>query len=399
MTNKVVGGILLVLGTSIGGGMLALPIATAAGGFYHSLLLFLGAWFVTLLSAFFILEVNLWLPEDANLISMAKATLGPIGQSLTWVIYLLLLYTLLAAYIAGGADLIHNFLGLIQLNSPRWVDTVLFIMLFGSILYYGVSAVDWANRGLMSVKLITFILLILFIMPEVKFTQLSGGKTVLLSSAVMVVITSFGYGTIIPTLRHYFRGHVNALRWTIAVGSLIPLICYLLWNLAIQGSVSAEGSNGLVAMGHSDKAVSDLTSTLIAQHHNPIIGLIIRTFMSICIATSFLGVSLCLSDFLSDGLKISAHKLGKKRLLVVGLTLFPSTVIILFHPGLYILSLNYAGICCVLLLMLLPSLMLWNGRYVKNIATGYRVFGGKPLIVIEMIIATVLLIFAALSLK
>ena len=94
MKSKVFGGVLLIVGTSIGGGMLALPMAAAAGGFYHSIILFLGAWLVTVLAAFYTLEVNLWLPEDTNLISMAKVTLGRPGQLITWISYLLL-YTLL----------------------------------------------------------------------------------------------------------------------------------------------------------------------------------------------------------------------------------------------------------------------------------------------------------------
>ena len=110
MNNKMIGGILLIVGISIGGGMLALPIVTAAGGFYHSLWLFIGAWLVTVIGAFLILEINLWLPAGTNMISMARATLGVPGQVVTWLVYLVLLYVLLAAYLAGGSDLLHHFL-------------------------------------------------------------------------------------------------------------------------------------------------------------------------------------------------------------------------------------------------------------------------------------------------
>jgi tyrosine-specific transport protein len=39
MNLKIIGGALLIVGTSIGGGMLALPIATAPSGFLGALLL------------------------------------------------------------------------------------------------------------------------------------------------------------------------------------------------------------------------------------------------------------------------------------------------------------------------------------------------------------------------
>ena len=397
MGSKVIGGILLIVGTSIGGGMLALPMAAASGGYVHSLLLFLGAWMVTVLAAFYILEVNLWLPAGTNLVSMAKATLGKYGQLVTWLSYLLLLYTLLSAYIAGGADLLQNLLLLAHINSPHWLDSSLFVIVLGTVLYYGVHAVDWANRGLMATKLIAYVLLIVLISPHIKVSNLESGRVMLLSGAVMVVITSFGYATIIPTLRSYFKSNVNALRLTIAIGSLVPLVCYLLWDLVVQGSIVGGGSTGLAKMALSPESVSELTTALSTRLGGGTIDGVTHLFTSICIATSFLGVSLCLSDFLTDGLKIEKKVRG--RLFVMVLTLLPPLAIILFYPGIFIVGLSYAGIFCVILLMLLPALMVWSGRYVKNISKGYTVIGGKTFIVLEIIIAIALLVFAAIHLR
>lgn len=392
MINKVIGGILLIIGTSIGGGMLALPMATAAGGFYHSILLFVSVWAVTMLAGFYTLEVNLWLPPGSNLVSMARETLGRIGQVVTWLAYLLLLYTLLSAYMAGGSDLFFSLLKMAGIDSPHWLDAILFALVLGSILFFGVCAVDWANRGLMSVKLIAYFILLVLIAPNIDFSRLSQGHVYLLSSAVMVVMTAFGYTIIIPTLRSYFNSHVNALRLTIAVGSLIPLLCYLMWDFVIQGSLASQGGDGLAQMAVSGHAVSNLTNALAVRLHSHTISVTIHFFTSICIATSFLGVSLCLTDFLADGLGVK--KQGKARWLVMKLTLLPPLVIVLFFPGIFILSLGYAGILCVVLLTLIPALMVWSGRYIKREATGYRVFGGKWLLSIEIIIAFGLLAFA-----
>jgi tyrosine-specific transport protein len=46
--GHLVGGTLLVAGTSIGVGMLALPVATAAGGFLPSLMIYFLCWFFML---------------------------------------------------------------------------------------------------------------------------------------------------------------------------------------------------------------------------------------------------------------------------------------------------------------------------------------------------------------
>ena len=98
MQKRLIGGILLIVGTSIGGGMLALPMAVAAGSYPHASFLFVSVWLLMMFSALFLLEVNLWFPDGANLISMARKTLGRSAEVITWLFYLLLLYTLLSAY-------------------------------------------------------------------------------------------------------------------------------------------------------------------------------------------------------------------------------------------------------------------------------------------------------------
>ena len=74
--NKTFGGILLVAGTSIGAGMLALPITTGVGGFYPAIVLFLVAFSYMLVTLFLLLEANLYEPSmEANIISMARRRL------------------------------------------------------------------------------------------------------------------------------------------------------------------------------------------------------------------------------------------------------------------------------------------------------------------------------------
>ncbi len=391
MKSKILGGALLIIGTSIGAGMLAQPVVTAGGGYWHSLWLLIGIWSLTLFSAFLILEVNLWFPENANLVSMARKTLGYGGEVVTWLIYLLLLYTLVATYISGGSDLLHYLFTLIHVQTAQWVDSILFVLILGSIVFYGVKAVDWSNRGLMTVKLGAFLLLVVLILPHVNFVKLETGRFSLLSSAVMVVVTSFGYGTIIPTLRSYFKSNVNALRLVIFLGSLTSLLCYLLWDFVVQGTLIKQGPTGLVHMAVSGHVTSELTKALVVQLNNVAISELARLFSSLCVTTSFLGVALCLSDFLTDGLKRARE--GMDHWLIIAIVFIPPLIIVLFFPGAFLTGLSLGGVLCVILLMLLPALMAWRGRYVIKISSGYRVWGGKLALALEIIIATALLIY------
>lgn len=360
MNSRFIGGILLIVGTSIGGGMLALPVANAATGFWQSSLFLLLCWLVTMLGAFFILEANLYLPKKKNIISMAQATLGLPGLVVAWGSYLILLYALLAAYISGGADLLHSLLLPLKINLSTWQASSLFTLVFGLIVYGGIHSVDFANRALMFGKLGVYCLLVVLIAPYMSWDHLEQGNIRAMSASIMILITSFGFAIIVPNLREYFDDDIVALKRVIFIGSLIPLCCYLAWDAVILGSLPSSGDGGLISLMHNPKTTSALAQLLSQQVNNTTISAFFHFFTSICMLTAFLGVSLCLYSFLADGLKLRStggHGLG-----LFLLTFFPPLLIVLYYPGAYIHALSKAGIFCVILLLLLPALMCYYGR-------------------------------------
>lgn len=392
MPPKLLGGILLVIGTSIGGGVLALPISAAPGGFLYSSLLLLGCWVVMTLSAFLILEVNLWLPTNSNLISMAKATLGNGGAAIAWVTYLLLFYCLLAVYLSGGSDMLHQAFSLTGLSWPVWLSMLVYIAVLGGVVYQGTRSVDYLNRIFMFTKFIAYGLLVIFIASYVDSAMLwKSGKPKYLIASITIMITSFGFASIVPSLRSYFQGDVKKLRLAILIGSLVPLVFYIVWNLLILGVVPHEGEHGLVPMLTSGHSTTDLPTALSHYLNNNWITVCARIFAALAVATSFLGVALGTSDFLADGFKIA--KKGKGKWLVYTLTFIPPLTLALFYHNVFIAGLSYAGICCVILLALYPALMAWRGRYTKKLAANaeYQLFGGKSLLIFIILVSLLLL--------
>ena len=386
MKLKMIGGILMILGTSIGAGMLALPVATANAGFIQSTFLLIACWIVMTIGAFLILEVSLWLPEDANLISMAKLTLGKPGQIIAWFSYLLLLYSLLCAYTSGNSDVLQGILQAIHIHIPRWFSTIAVVLLFGSIVYRGVYSVDLLNRALMTGKIIIYILLVTAISPHIRPMQLLISHSKASIATIMVIITSFGFAIIVPSLRTYFNSDVRRLRKIIFLGSLIPLIFYIIWISVVQGILPHYVLSQLAASAHT---TTGLAKQLSINAKSMLVTSFINVFISICMLTSFLGVALALFDFLADGLNLKKH--GTGGLIVSTITFLPPLLIILIIPSAFILALSYAGIFCVIILILLPSLMAFKGRYIDKISGDYRVFGGKYLLLTEIIVAIALI--------
>jgi tyrosine-specific transport protein len=267
--SKFVGGLLLIVGTSIGGGMLALPIATAQAGFMHSIIFLILCWAIMTSGALLVLEVNLRLPAGSNMVTMAKTTLGLPGQIIAWITYLFLLYSLLAGYISGGSDVLGVILSKSNIHISDNLNPLIFTTVFAYIVYSGIRAVDYVNRGLMFGKLGVYLLLIIIISPHVTLSKLQTGDVSTISKSVMILITSFGFATIVPSLRDYFKGDIVILRRLIVLGSFIPLVCYILWDAVIMGSLDHQGTYGLLNLASSKHAISGLADALKHAANNP----------------------------------------------------------------------------------------------------------------------------------
>lgn len=393
--SKLIGGILLIIGTSIGGGMLALPVATAAAGISYSIIFLILCWLIMTAGALLILEVNLRLPAGSNMVSMARSTLGFPGQCIAWITYLFFLYTLLAAYISGGSDVFQDLLHKAHIDIPGWLTSTLFTLLFSLVIYSGIRAVDFVNRGLMFGKLGVYLLLVVIISPHIHASTWQGGTFATISGSLMILITSFGFASIVPSLREYFNDDIEALRKVIVYGSLIPLLCYIVWEAVIMGVIHREGSYGLLSLVGSEHATSGLTAALSLAVGNTWITAFFGFFTSICMITAFLGVSLGLFDFLADGLKLAKQGIQKKYTLV--LTFTPPLAVVLINPGIYLKALSYAGICCVILLLLMPVMMAWRGR--NKLAGEAVVFlpGGKISLTLIGFVSVLLLVYAGMQ--
>ena len=354
--HRLMGGILLVSGTAIGAGMFAIPIVSSFAGFFPSVVLLISVWLFLFATAWILLDVNLSCPGDVNLISMAHRTLGFFGKAVCWIVYLLLLYSLTAAYIAGSAPF---FLKAIEWtiggNAPSWIGPLPLLILFGMFVYLGTNSVDRVNRVLMGGLVASYFFLSYFLPSHVQFDLLKHVDVKVIWMAVPVVITSFGFHIIIPTLTTYLNHDVKKLRLTIFWGSFIPLIVYIVWEFLILGIVPIQGENSLSsAWLKGEPGIQPLGAII----QNPWIYTAASLFSFFAILTSFLGVSLSLSDFLADGLKIKKFSLGEE--LACLLTFLPPLCFVYLYPRGFLLALQYAGIFVAILLGVFPALMAWK---------------------------------------
>jgi tyrosine-specific transport protein len=388
INNRVIGGILLVSGTTIGAGMLALPTTTGLAGFYPSLVLFFVYWALLAYTAFLMLEVTLWMDAGTNLVTMARKTLGKGGEVVSWATYLFLMYALTTAYLAGSSGIflesIHFATGI---EMPSWFGPVPLLVIFGFFVFQGAKAVDLVNRVLMLGLFVTYTIMVMLLLPHVEAKLLNhvSWKCLLVSSSI--VATSYGFHIIIPTLATYLNRNVRNLLIVITVGSILPLIVYLLWEVVSLGNIPVEGTCGIK---HGYRVGANGVWMLAGVLNETWVNIVAKCFASFAIITSFLGVSLSLRDFLADGFKIKKDLKGKARLYL--LTFAPALLFVWTDPRAFLSALEYAGAFGVMILLgILPALMVWRGRYHHRFASTFTTPGGKPALVVVMILCSVVI--------
>lgn len=380
--GRVISGALLIAGTMIGVGMLALPVATGSSGFIPSVSIYFICWVFMIATALLFVEVSLWLPPDTSFISMANKLLGPLGRQVYWVAYLFLFLTVMIAHVAGGGQILIDIFGW---NISSQFSSLIYVAAIAPVIYLGTRTVDLINKILISGVVISYLIFITTAFGSVNYTLLSftsWGKTWI---ALPILFTAFTFQIIIPTLMTYMKRDVSKIRLAIFIGSTIPLVIYLIWEFLILGIVPPDGLAEAARLGQN--AVTPLRYYI----GNNSIFSIGNFFAFFAMTTSFIPLALSFFDFLADGLKM--QKVGfKKVLLVLGVFGFP-TIFALKYPHIFLVALGYAGgFSCALLFGLMPPIMVWVGRYLKKYPSDTRQLpGGKIMLIVLMVFAMFIL--------
>lgn len=374
VSGSVPGGILLVAGSCIGAGMLALPIVTGLAGFFPSLIALFASWALMTFTGLLLVEVCGWFRGQVNILSMAKESLGNGGRTIGWISYLFLFYSLLVAYTAASGTIFSAILWeLFTIQVPGWAASIFFTFFFGWIVYLGTRPVDLFNRVLMVGLIIAYLGMVglgisrihpnlfLHFAPHYSFFSLP------------VIVVSFGFQNMIPSLTAYMKGDLGRVRWTILGGGLLALVVYGLWMALVLGTVPMGGKHGILESYQKGEEATIALSAILGS--SKIVGFA-HAFAFFAVVTSFLAQGLSLTHFLADGFQLIPTKKNGWWLCI--LALLPPLIFALSYPEVFFKALSFAGgICAMVLFGILPLAMVWKGRYQKNLSSPYHVKGGK----------------------
>ncbi|KAM0023298.1 putative amino acid/polyamine transporter 2 [Helianthus debilis subsp. tardiflorus] len=374
--GTVAGAVALIIGTSIGTGILALPQKTSPVGLVPSSISLTLCWGFLLIEALLLVEINVGLLkkkkkrvgnenenelEVISIRTMAQETLGELGGTLATLTYVFLGYTSVIAYAAKSGEILYHLV-----NIPESLSGVFFTMLFAILVSVGGTRTTDRVNQVLTVSMIGLLVAI-----EVLAILLGGwsgfegnGDWTKVPATVPVMIFSLVYHDLAPVLCAYLGGDIGRIRTSVILGSVVPLIGLLVWNaIALSFSSHAE-------------SLIDPVELLMRQKWNG--GeIMVEAFSLLAVGTSLIGTLLSFSQFFREQIVNnltwdSSSASQKSRMvekwwvrnrtgftataMVVGPSLFVSSTV----PDAFSSATDIAGgYCMTMLYGVLPPAMAW----------------------------------------
>ncbi len=334
--KKSLGGAFLVVGTTIGAGMLSLPLITAACGLGVSILLIIISWSVMYFTGLRLIKVCANRPLGVNFTSLIKEEMPKSFQVIFTVVYLLLLYALMAAYSTQGLVILSTRLS------------------------------DYVNRSFVSVKLIFYVLCVISMVFALKWTNM---LEMPLSFYALVfawptLLPSFGFQNIIPVLYEYQKGDIGAVKRSVLIGSFSVLVIYIIWLLVCLAILPQRGIHSYETIFKDGNTLSALIGEIKQATQSASINTFLSVFINISIITSFICVGLSLYHYIKDTFKRFGIEIN--RTIGFLLTFIPPFVFTVFYPKGFILALQYAAIFAVIIFVFTPIYLDKNNKADKG---------------------------------
>lgn len=350
--------------------MLAIPMVLAQFGFFVSAVLMVVIFLGTTYSALLLAEACTKTQESTGMSSIAYFTLGRNGKHFINILFYLLLACLLIAYIIGIGDLLHTMLLEIGFNVSPVIGYTLFSLAMGLVVVAGKSYIDKLNRGLFILMIVMLFVVIFSLMNNIQWDYLSQESNFTTSDVVQysaVIFTSFASMVVIPSLVSYNQdASEKQIRNMVLLGSVIPLVCYLIWLFAVIGNLGVEAVSQFENISQLIAAFGG-EATLLKS--------VVAIFSALALITSYLGVSMALYDQNKDAITSNTPA-------AYGLTfVFPLVLATLFSNQ-FVSMLDYAGMVLVFLAIWGPLAMVVKVRQPNfahaKLEQTYTAGGGQP---------------------
>lgn len=380
--KSLMGGAMIIAGTTVGAGMFSLPVVSAGMWFGYALLMLLGIWFTMLMSGLMLLETNLHYRPGSSFDTLTSETLGKFWRIVSGVSIAFVLYILTYAYISGGSSIVNHSLANIGITLPQSVAGLVFSGVLATVVLVSTKAVDRITTIMLGGMVITFFMAVGNLLIEVNPSSLfqptgEHSYAPFIWAALPFGLASFGYHGNVPSLVKYYGKNPQTITKAIFLGTFLALAIYLCWLIATMGNISRADFTNIIAQGGNMGVLVGALQQVISSDW---LGSMLTLFANLAVASSFLGVTLGLFDYLADLFGFDDSFAGRSKTAMV--TFIPPTVMGILFPNGFLVAIGFAALAACIWAVIVPALMTYKVRQLYPEGCGFKVFGGTPMIIL-----------------
>ncbi|MBK2095270.1 amino acid transporter [Francisella philomiragia] len=396
--NKQIGSIFLIIGTSLGGGILAIPMILSSFGVVIGCIIMFLMWLLMTYSTLAVAEACLHFESGISYLGLAHKLFKKPGVILVYICAFGILYGMLAAYISAIGS---SFESLLDINYI--IIEISFVILFGGFILKGTGPAEWLNRVFLTVKLIIILFTILLLFKSISISKLDSYSFGTLKEVIVtlpILATTFSAHIIVPSVVNYVGPHPKDIRRIIIVASLIILAIYVCWIVSIFGNIAIYGDKNSFAEVlkslNSEDSVTQLIYILKANIQSSEVITLIYTFITISVTTAFITLSLALKDLILDRFKMNNLSTLSKNILLSFLLFMLPIILNYYFKKLFLIALSVVGLFSLIMLVSCPLNMVRILRN-RNFEIIYKSMKNSKLNNFALAIAIIIIIFQVID--
>lgn len=392
--RKQTGSIMLVAGTCIGTGMIALPMTLAKIGIVPSILFMLFTWILMYFTSLITVELNIQAGRGLALGALARRFSGKTAEAIGASCFKILSYALVSVYIYAGSSVIKTLLE--SNNSQEYsfnVITSLYALVACLLFLLPIKLIDYVNRFIFVGLMVVIAILIIGLVATINWSNLplfteGYGEIFAWQILIPVVFTSFGFQGSCHSFANYCNLNPKTLNRALLWGSFIPMMVYIIWNTSSLAVVYNDNPQFYYKIAKGEVEVGDLIKELsdIAQWQS--MQLLVWWVTIFAIITSLLGVGIGLFDSIKAMLPIKEE--GFKRNLSASIiVVLPAYLVAILVPNAFINVLGFAGMILAIIAIILPIYLFYKAKITR---LNYSILQYKWLIIATFIIGVIIIL-------
>ncbi len=367
----------IMLGSTIGAGILAIPFAVSRVGWTVGMIYIITLGLIMMSLNLMVGEIALRTKTPMQVTGMAGRYLGGKGKVIMSIINFLSGFGAMVAYLVGEGQILQSFLG-----GDSFVWSLVFWCLGATLVFFGLSLVKKVDV-LLTLIILTVVLVIVFVStPAITLPNLSNVSFANLFFPFGVILFAFQGASGVPQVGVIMSHKQKRMKEAIVVAGVIVIIAYLLFMTAVVG-VTGSGTTEIATFGLGQKLGKSVL-------------LLVDLFAFFAMGTGFLNLSIAIRNAFRWDFEMSRPRAWF-------LTMFIPLSLFIIGIRSFIEILDFVGGVFGAIFAILIILIYWRARVVGDLpASRYRLHYASFLsviIIIVFVIASLYGLFSKLGVK